>query len=173
MLAPAASFTGFVLGIHIIAVVVSFGLLFVYPLLGVIGARLDPRAVPSWHRLQSAVHRRVSSPGLGVIILAGAFVASEEHQWSKFYVGWGIAAAVAIGAIGGAYLMKREQRMIELAEREVAAGAGVLTPATGEPVVVPWSADYVAVRRQVDLGRLLQVAIATVTIFFMALHLGA
>jgi hypothetical protein len=173
MLAPAASFTEFILGLHILAVLVSFGLLFMYPLLGVIGARLEPRAVPSWHRLQLTVHRRVAAPGLGIVLLAGIVLASEEHQWSKFYVAWGIAAVIAIGAIGGAYLIPREERMIELAEHEVPAGAGLPAAASSEQEAIGWSADYQAARRQVERGRLLQVAVATVTIFFMALHLGA
>lgn len=169
----AASFTDFILGIHILAVVVSFGLLFTYPLLGLIGIRLEPQALPSWHRLQLTAHRRVAAPGLVVLLAAGIFLATSDHQWSKFYVGWGIAAVIAIGAIGGAYLIPREERLVELSGREVATGAGLPTGAAGDPEATGWSDEYLRVRREVEYGRLLQVSIAALTVFFMALHLGA
>jgi hypothetical protein len=50
MLASAAAFWQFILALHIAAVIVAFGVLFIYPLLGVIGLRLDPQAIPSFHR---------------------------------------------------------------------------------------------------------------------------
>lgn len=41
MLVTAAKFSDYVLAVHIIAVVVSFGMTFVYPVFAVVGARLD------------------------------------------------------------------------------------------------------------------------------------
>jgi hypothetical protein len=41
--APAVAFVDLVLAVHILAVVVAFGVVFAYPLFGLVGARLDPR----------------------------------------------------------------------------------------------------------------------------------
>ncbi len=164
MLAGAAAFWQFILALHIVAVVVAFGLLFIYPLVGVIGVRLDPQAMPSFHRFQLAVHTRVQAPGLGVVVLAGIYLASYLHQWSEFFVGWGLAASIVIGGIGGAYIAPRERRLAEMADRE---SAGV--PATGGGV--SWSDEYRLAARQAELGRLVQLVLAAATILFMSLQI--
>jgi hypothetical protein len=162
VLSLAASFADYVLAIHIIAVVVAFGVLFVYPLMSAIGVRSDPRAMPWFHRFQSAVHNRVQAPGLGVVVIAGIYLASDLHLWSEFFVGWGIVAAIVIGAIGGAYISPREKRLASLAESELARA-----PAGGD---FAFSEEYQAASRQASLARLVQLVIAIVTIFLMALH---
>jgi hypothetical protein len=164
MLVGAAAFWQFILALHIVAVVVAFGVLFIYPLVGVIGVRLDPQAMPSFHRLQLAVHTRVQAPGLGVVVLAGVYLASYLHEWSEFFVGWGLAASIVIGGIGGAYIAPRERRLAEMAERE----SGVV-PATGG--VVSWSDEYRLAARQAELARLVQLLLAAATILFMSLQL--
>ena len=160
----AAAFWQFILALHIAAVVVAFGVLFIYPLVGVIGVRLDPQAMPSFHRFQLAVHTRVQAPGLGAVVLAGIYLASYLHEWSEFFVGWGLAASIVIGGIGGAYIAPRERRLAELAERE----SGVV-PATGG--VVSWSDEYRLAARQAELARLVQLLLAAATILFMSLQL--
>jgi hypothetical protein len=163
LLAPAVFFWQVVLAIHILAVVIAFGLLFIYPLFGLIGLRREPRAMPWFHRMQWAIHMRVNAPALVVVVLAGIYLASDLHVWGRFFVGWGIAASIAIGGIGGAYISPREKRLAELAESELARGSG------GE---VAWSAEYLAVRRQADVARGIQAVIAALTILFMTLQTG-
>ena len=161
-----AAFWQWILALHIIAVIVAFGLLFVYPFLGLIGARLEPRAMPAFHRWQLAVHTRLQAPGLVVVILAGIYLASDQHEWSSFFVGWGLAASLVIGAIGGAYIVPRERRLIELADAEVAAA-----PAGGPGF--EFSDDYRGAARQADVARHVQLALAALTILFMSLQLGS
>jgi drug/metabolite transporter (DMT)-like permease len=161
VLPPAASFAQFVLAIHIIAVVVAFGVTFSYPLFAVVGARLDPKAMPWFHRMQQTIGRRLISPGLGVVLIAGIVLASDEHQWKHFYVQWGIAAVIVLGALEGAVMTRGEGRLAEIAERDVAAaGAGQ----------VSWSAEYDALFRRLGAFGALMDLIVVVTIFFMALH---
>ncbi len=164
MLVGAAAFWQFILALHIVAVIVAFGVLFIYPLLGVIGLRLDPQAIPSFQRFQHAVHTRVQAPGLGVVVLAGIYLASYLHEWSEFFVGWGLAASIVIGGIGGAYIAPRERRLTELAATEVAA-----TPVGGGDF--SWSDEYRTAAREADLARLLQLVLAAATILFMSLQL--
>lgn len=164
MLVGAAAFWQFILALHIVAVVVAFGVLFIYPLVGVIGVRLDPQAMSSFHRFQLAVHTRVQAPGLGVVVLAGIYLASYLHEWSEFFVGWGLAASIVIGGIGGAYIAPRERRLAEMADRE-----SVVVPTTGGGV--SWSDEYRLAARQAELARLLQLVLAAATILFMSLQL--
>lgn len=160
-----AAFWQWILALHIVAVIVAFGVLFVYPLIRLIGIRLEPQAMPSVRRLERAIHLRIQAPGLVVVILAGIYLASHLHEWGDFFVGWGLAASIVIGGIGGAYISPREARLAELAETQLAAA-----PAGGGSF--SWSDEYAGTARQVDLARLLQLAIAVVTILFMSLQLS-
>ncbi len=165
MLAPAAAFWQVILAVHIVAVIVAFGVLFIYPLLGAIGVRLDPQVMPWWHRLQSAIHLRVQSPALVVVVLAGIYLASDLGDWGDFFVGWGLAASIVIGGIGGGYISPREKRLASLAETELAT-------APSSHGAFPWSEEYRTASREASLARLVQLAIAVVTILFMSLQLG-
>lgn len=162
VLAPAVMFWQVILTVHILAVVISFGLVFAWPLLAMLQKRLDARAVPALHRVQWTLHMRVSAPGLVVVVAAGIYLASYLHVWSQFFVGWGLAAAIAIGAVGGAYLSPREKKLAEMADVELAAGGG------GPDVA--WSPAYLAVRRQAEFARIVQAAIVVLTILFMTLQ---
>ncbi len=161
----AASFSDAILAIHILAVVIGFGVIFSYPLFFLVGARMDRRAMPWFHNMQQLFGRYLISPGLVVILIAGIYLASHEHQWSKFYVQWGLAAVVVIGGIGGGFLGPREGKLAELSARDVAA-----TAPGGE---VKWSAEYEALNRQVLTVGSIMLLIIVLTVFFMALHLGA
>src|SRR5438270_13934866 len=111
MFISGAMFWQYVLALHIFAVVIAFGVIFLYPLFSVIGLKLEARAMPSFHRFQHAVHMKVSAPGLVVIMAAGIYLASHLHVWSHFFVQWGLAASIVIGGIGGGYLSPREQQL--------------------------------------------------------------
>ena len=69
------------------------------------------------------IGRVVINPGLLVVLLAGIYLASDQHQWSVFYVQWGIAAVIVIGAIEGSWMIPREGRLAKIAERDLAATA--------------------------------------------------
>jgi uncharacterized membrane protein len=161
MLVEAAQFWQFVLAIHILAVVAGFGVVFAYPLFLLVGARRDPRAMPWFHRMQQVVGRRLINPALAVVLIAGIYLASDLHQWKSFYVGWGLAATVVVGALEGAVMIPGEGKLAELAARDVAAaGDGAVT----------WSAEYEAqVKRVGAFGTLLSLLIV-VTVFLMTVQ---
>ncbi len=169
---PAASLFEVVLAIHIIAVVVAFGVTFAYPIMFTVAARQDPRGLPLMHRVEYTTERYLLNPGLLVVLVAGIYLASKGHFWSDFFVQWGLAAVVVIGALVGAVMIPTSKRAEQLATRDLAASpehAGV-AGAAGE---VEFSDEYrVLVRRLSLVGTLLSVLV-TVTIVLMALHVGA
>ena len=164
MLVTAVTFADFVLALHILAVVVAFGVTFAYPIFVLVGGRMDPRAMPWFHRMQVAIGRRLINPGLLIVLIAGIYLASHEDQWKAFYVQWGLAAVVVLGALEGAVMIRGETRLAEIAERDVAAAG---TDA------VKWSPEYEALFRRLGMfGGLMQL-IVVLTVFFMAAHIGA
>jgi hypothetical protein len=161
MLVEAVEFWQLVLAVHIVAVVAGFGVVFAYPLFVLVGGRLDPHAMPWFHRMQQIVGRRLINPSLALVLIAGIYLASDLHQWKSFYVGWGLVAAVVIGALEGAVMIPGEGRLAELAARDVAA-------AGDDPVT--WSPEYQAqVRRIGAFGTLLSLLIV-VTVFLMTVQ---
>jgi hypothetical protein len=163
MHAPS-TFDQVILALHIISVVVAFGVVFTYPLFMSVGARLDPTAMPWFHHMQQAVSRRLVSPGLLLVVVFGVILASEYHAWHAFYVQWGIGVAIVIGGLEGMFMSPRAGRLSQLARRDLDAGearAGTL------------SAEYRAVFRQVAGGATVVSALVLVTIYMMAAHVGA
>ena len=164
MLTLAVAFTQVVLAVHIAAIVVGFGVTFAYPLFGLVGARIDPRGIPWFHRMQHVIGQRLISPSLAVILIAGIYLATKEHQWSTFYVQWGLGVVIVLGALGGIFFGPGETRLAALAERDVAAAG------SGE---VKWSAEYEALRGRVALVSAASSLLILITVYLMTVHSGA
>lgn len=159
-LAPAVTFYDVVLAVHIMAIVVAFGVTFAYPIMFAVAGKRDPRSLPLMHRISYTVERILVNPGLLLVLLAGIYLASKGHHWSDFFVQWGLAAVVVIGAIVGVVTIPASKRAEQLAERDIqASGDGA----------VELSAEYQAVvRRLSTVGSLLSLLVL-VTILFMAI----
>jgi hypothetical protein len=164
--APAASLYEVVLAIHIMAVVVTFGVTFAYPIMFAVAARHDPRSVPLVHRIEYTIERMLINPGLALVLLAGIYLASKGHFWSDFFVQWGLGVVVVIGALVGAVMIPTAKRAEQIAARDLAASGDGETQ-------VELSDEYRAlVRRLSSVGTLLSLLVL-ITILFMALHTGA
>jgi hypothetical protein len=155
----AASAYEIVLAIHVMAVVVAFGVTFAYPIMFAVGARHGARSLPLLHRIEYTIERLLINPGLLVVLIAGIFLASDGHHWSEFFVQWGLAAVVVIGALVGSVMIPTAKRAEQIAERDLAAAGH------GE---IEMSAEYQAlVRRLSTVGSLLS-GLVLLTILFMA-----
>jgi hypothetical protein len=168
MLAPAITFDQVILALHIMSVVIAFGVLFSYPLFMLVGVRLDPATMPAFHRVQQLVSRTIISVGLLFVVIFGVILASELHAWHHFYVQWGIGASLVIGAIEGMFTIPRTGRLAELAARDL----GLDGRERGAGPAGTLSAEYRALSRQVLLGATVVSLIVLVTIFLMATHAG-
>jgi hypothetical protein len=157
---PAASLFEVVLAIHIMAVVVAFGVTFAYPIMFTVAVRQDPRGLPLVHRIEYTIERTLINPGLLLVLLAGIYLASKGHYWSDFFVQWGLAAVVVIGALVGGVMIPTAKRAELAAARDVAAG--------GDGEIVLGDEYRALVRRLTVVGTLLS-AIVLVTILFMAI----
>ncbi len=160
VLAPATSLYDFILAIHIMAVVVAFGVTFAYPIMFAVGARHGARSLPLLHRVEYTIERYLVNPGLLVVVLAGIYLASKGHLWDQFFVQWGLAAAVVIGGLIGAVMLPTAKRAEQIAARDLDASGH------GDPEM---SEEYQAlVRRLSAVGSLLS-ALVLVTILLMAI----
>jgi uncharacterized membrane protein len=170
MVLATVTFAQVVLAVHILAVVIAFGGVFAFPLMFGAALRTDPQVIPWLLRARQQVGRFLINPGLLFIVLAGIYLASKEHQWGNFYVGWGVVAALALGALEGSLIIRPAGRLAEMAERDLAATA---VAAGGRRTSAEWSPEYTATLRRFTLAGNVMVAIVVLTVFFMATHLGA
>jgi hypothetical protein len=117
----AVEFYDVVRWVHILAVVVAFGGAFTYPVWFrfVKDAPIADRVM--FHRAQAFIGQWVISPGLLVIILAGAYLATDAKVWDEVWVTVPLVIAIAIGALGGAFFGPKENRLTELAQAGDAA----------------------------------------------------
>jgi len=173
----AASLYEVVLAIHIIGVVVAFGATFAYPIMFTVAARQDPRGLPLMHRVEYTTERYLLNPGLLLVLAAGVYLASKGHYWSDFFVQWGLAAVVVIGAVVGAVMIPASKRAEQIATRDLAASAepaGVAGAAAHPPAgEIEFSDEYRTLVRRLSLAGTLLSVLVLVTIVLMALHVGA
>jgi hypothetical protein len=172
MLLVPAAFSDVIVGVHVLGAIVGFGIVFAYPLLLGAAARRDPGATPFLLRARTQLGRYIVNPGLLVVVLAGIYLASDEHRWSAFFVQWGIGVAIVIGAVVGSFMIPREGKLAKLAARDLeAAGVGASGAATADDVA--WSEEYLAMSRQVAIGGAILDLLVVITVFVMAAHAGA
>jgi len=164
----AASAYEVVLAVHVMAVVVAFGVTFAYPIMFAVGASHDPRSLPLLHRVEYTIEQRLINPGLLVVLVAGIYLASKGHHWSEFFVQWGLAVAIVIGALVGGVMIPTAKRAELAAERDLASATaraqGGEAGAAGA-----MSDEYRAlVRRLTFVGTLLSVLVL-VTVAIMVI----
>jgi hypothetical protein len=162
LLVPAVFFWQIALAVHIVFVVAAFGLLLVYPFIVIAVERFDRRSVPVLLRVRELLGRSLVNPGLLIVVIAGVYVAADQHQWSQFYVQWGIGAVVVIGALEGAFVIRQSGKLAELAERDIKVSAAATE--------VTWSSEYLAARSRADQVNALLAVIVVVTIFLMVVQ---
>jgi hypothetical protein len=160
MLVTAVAFWQVILAVHIAAVLVTFGVIFAYPVIYLFAAQLDPRAMPWYYRARALLTQRLISPGLVLVLAAGVYLASDLHQWKSFYVQWGLAVVVVIGGIGGAFMTPTEKKLAEIAGRDVAAaGAGAVT----------WSTEYQTLSKRVAMVDGFVLVLILLTVYVMTI----
>jgi len=149
-----------ILAVHVMAVVIAFGVTFAYPIMFAVGARTDPRSLPILHRVEYSIERWLINPGLLVVLVAGAYLASDGHHWSEFFVQWGLGASIVIGAAVGAVMIPTAKRAELLAQR-------ALTSAGEGPIQL--GDDYAALVRRLSVVGGLLSGLVLVTILFMVI----
>lgn len=112
----AVAFYDVVLWVHITAVITAFGALFAYPVFLAVNARSPLGQRAGFHRLQIAFSKRVTGPVIGLILLAGIYLATDRHQWSKPWVGISLVMLFVIAGLGATVLRRGEESLAATAE---------------------------------------------------------
>ena len=147
-MALAVTLYDIALWIHVTAVVVGFGALFAYPVFLAVNARAPLAERAALHRAQIAFSQRVTGPAIGVILLAGIYLATKAKLWDQAWVDISFLLLFVIAGLGSTVLRKGEERL-----EATAAGAD-------EP-------GYTAALAIVRKWTLITLALIVVVIFLM------
>ncbi|MCW3021983.1 MAG: hypothetical protein JWR30_1305 [Conexibacter sp.] len=156
----ALAFYDVVVAIHVMAVVATFGVIFAYPIFVPWLRRTHPEAMPAVHHAQDRVGRLLISPGIGVVLIAGIYLATKAKVWSEVWVTVPLVILLVIGALGGAFFSPNERRLGELARRDLATDKG-------------FSAEYDALFSRVAAVGVAAAVLVLIAIFFMVAKPGA
>ena len=155
MLPFAITFYDVVLTVHILAVVVAFGVMFAYPVMDAVARRAAPADLAALHRMQVALGRRVIVPAMTVVLLAGLYLTLDRWSFDEPWISATFAILFILFALGGAVFAPTDVRLAQLAER-------------GETD----SEDYAREARKARLFGMLSLALVTAAIFLMVAKPG-
>jgi len=133
-MALAVTFYDFVVWIHVTAVVVAFGALFAYPIFLAVNARAPLVERAALHRAQIAFSQRVTGPAIGVILLAGIYLATKAKLWDQAWVGISLLLLFVIAGLGSTLLRKGEEQL-----EATAAGGDEAGYASALAIVRKWT----------------------------------
>jgi hypothetical protein len=121
-MALAVTLYDVVLWIHVTAVVVAFGALFAYPIFLSVNARAPIAERAALHRAQIAFSRRVTGPTIGVILLAGIYLATKAKLWDQAWIDVSFVLLFVIAGLGATILRRGEERLEATAAGSDTAG---------------------------------------------------
>jgi len=156
----ALTFYSVVLSVHIMAVVVAFGVMFAYPAFIPWARRAHPEAMPVIHEVSVRVGRLIVSPAMVLVLICGIYLASDADAWSEVWVSVPLLILIVIGGLGGMVFAPSDRKLAELARRDLSAGGEL-------------SEEYDALFRRVAFFGYVTAALVLIAIFFMAAKPGA
>ena len=156
MLPLALTFYDVVLTVHILAVVVAFGVVFAFPVIDAQMRRASPSDIAALHRLHLALGRQLITPAMTVVLLAGLYLALDRWSLGDPWISATFAILFVLFGLQGAVLSPADARLAELAEHGGAA-----------------SPDYERESRKADMFGGLALLLVVVAIFLMVAKPGA
>jgi hypothetical protein len=153
-----------IIAVHIIAVLLAYGLPLAYPLMLPYLRRNHPRSMPGVHDVQHRLNKILTGPGTLLVLGAGIYLAADSDAWDEPWVGVGFVAIIIIALVGG-WVVGATAKMAELAGADVAAA--------GPDGPVRWSDEYEALWYRYERIELLLGLVVLVTVFVMASKPGS
>lgn len=151
----ALRFYDAVVALHVMAIVVAFGVVFTYPVVLPWLRRQHPGSMAVAHQVQGRLGRYVITPAATVALVAGVYLASDADLWGEVWVIIPLVILIVILGVSGAVSAPTERRLVQLASGGVD------------------SAEYDATFRRLLLAQVAVAVLVLVAIFFMVTKLGA
>lgn len=155
----AVRFYDAMVALHVMAIVIAFGVTFAYPIMGPFFATRYPESMPALHEVQERIGKLLITPAAVVALLLGAYLATDAEVWDEVWVTVPLVILIVLLGLGGAFFSPSERKATELARRDLAAS-------TGEGPVA-WSPEYQAITKRVAMVGTLANLLILIAIYFM------
>lgn len=151
---PAIVFYNVVIAVHVMAIVLAFGVVFAYPVLIPFVERNYPGALGPVHEAQGRITRFLIMPFATLALITGVYLAADHDYFDRIWVQVPMAILIVLLGLAGAFFAPHERKAAELAKRDAGAGGGP-------------SAEYQAVSARIAKVGGLGSLLVLVAIFFM------
>ena len=151
---PAILFFDVVTAVHVMSIVLAFGVTFSYPILYPYFGRNHPQSLAALHHAQVRVGRFLIMPSATVALITGLYLAADRDLFDEVWVQIPMAILILLLALGGAFFTPNEKKAAVLAESD------------------PGGAEYTAVSQKVAKVGALSSLLVLVAIFLMVAKPG-
>ncbi len=121
---PAIFFYDVVVAIHVMCIVIAFGVTFIYPVVLPWAHSKHPEAMPTIHEMQGRIGRMIITPFATLALLTGIYLAQDRDLFSETWVTIPFVILIVLLGLGGAFFNPREKELAVLARRDLDAGGG-------------------------------------------------
>lgn len=152
----AVTFYQVVVAVHVMAIIVAFGVTFAYPILFPFIGKNHPAALRPIHEAQHKIGQFLITPFATLALLTGIYLAADRDLFDKIWVQVPMAILIILLGLGGAFFSPSAKKAAELAPRE------------GQPP----SPEYLALNMRVAKVGMLADVLVLVAIFLMVAKPG-
>jgi hypothetical protein len=145
--------------VHILAVVLAFGVSFAYPVLDAYVRKSSPADLAALHRFQVVLTRRLIQPAMVVVLVAGLYLALDRYELSEPWISSAFAILIFMFGLAGSVFIPGEKRLATLAERDQLGGGGR-------------SAEYEAQARRIAIFGVVWLLLVITAVFIMTVKPG-
>ena len=150
----AVTFYFCVVAVHVMSVVIAFGVTFAYPIMGPYVGKNMPQSVAGFHRLQHRIGQVLITPFATLALITGIYLAADQDLFDQIWVQIPMGILIILLGLGGAFFAPQEKKAAELAESS------------------PGSPEYLAVVKRVAMVGALSSVLVLVAIFCMVAKPG-
>ena len=114
-----------VVAVHVMSIVIAFGVTFAYPVILPWMRKAHPAAMPTAHETQDRIGRLLITPFATLALLTGIYLASDRDLFGEAWVIIPLVILIALLGLGGAFFSPRERALAAIARRDLAAGGSL------------------------------------------------
>lgn len=151
----AVTFYWSVVAVHVMAVMIAFGVTFAYPILFPFLARNHPQTLGPIHEAQERIGKFLISPFATLGLITGIYLAADGDYFGEVWVQVPMGILIVLLGLGGAFFAPQERKLAELARTE------------------PGGAAYQSLVAKVSKVGTLSSVLVLVAVFFMVAKPGA
>jgi uncharacterized membrane protein len=152
----AVTFYSVVVAVHVMAIVIAFGVTFAYPILGPYIGRNHPGSLRALHEAQERIGKFLITPFATLALITGIYLAGDHDLFGKIWVQVPMGILIVLLGVGGAFFAPSEKK------------AAALAPVDGQPP----SPEYLAINMRVAKVGGVANLLVLVAIFMMVAKPG-